>query len=409
MDIGAHPPTRATADDAVRLARDLYGLEAQACPLSSEYDDNFRLETADGTIRVLKVMHPMRDAGFVDMQCAALRRIAERDPGLPVPEVLPDRSGRAWSTTSLGDGPARLVWMLSYLPGRPIAGIKPVTSGLLEELGTTLARLDAALAGFSHPATRRELKWDLTRAAWIRGHLDSHPGRAPPRPRRKDPGPLRRRGRAGPAAPAPERRLRRRQRAQRSRAHRAGAGPPPGRPHRLRRHDRDPDGGRGRRRRGLRRLRRARPARSRPAARRRLPSPLPAHRRGDRRSRHPHPHAPRGERRQLRLPGRGRARRSLSHDQRGPGLGRSGGVRPGPRPAGPLYVSRRLRPASGAARPGRRRLAERSPRPRSPRSSSTTSARPRSSSWTCPSAAACSAPTRPRSRRPASRRRSPKR
>ena len=172
MDIGAHPPSRAAAADAVRLARDLYGLEARACPLPSEYDDNFRLETADGPVRVLKVMHPMRDAGFVDMQCAALRRIAERDPGLPVPEVVPDRSGRAWSTASLGDGPARLVWMLDLPPGRPIAGIRPVTSGLLEELGTTLARLDRALAGFSHPATRRELKWDLTRAGWIRGHLD---------------------------------------------------------------------------------------------------------------------------------------------------------------------------------------------------------------------------------------------
>jgi 4-aminobutyrate aminotransferase-like enzyme/Ser/Thr protein kinase RdoA (MazF antagonist) len=172
MDIGAHPPTRAAAGDAVRLARDLYGLQALACPLPSEYDDNFRLEAADGRVLVLKIMHPMRDAGFVGMQCAALRTIAERDPGLPVPEVLPDRSGRDWSTTSLGEGPARLVWMLSYLPGRPIAGIKPVTSGLLEELGATLARLDAALAGFSHPATGRELKWDLTRAAWIRGHLD---------------------------------------------------------------------------------------------------------------------------------------------------------------------------------------------------------------------------------------------
>jgi Ser/Thr protein kinase RdoA (MazF antagonist) len=62
MDIGAHPPTRATANDAVRLARDLYGLEAQACPLPSEYDDNFRLEAADGTVRVLKVIHPAREA-----------------------------------------------------------------------------------------------------------------------------------------------------------------------------------------------------------------------------------------------------------------------------------------------------------------------------------------------------------
>jgi 4-aminobutyrate aminotransferase-like enzyme/Ser/Thr protein kinase RdoA (MazF antagonist) len=171
MDIGAHPPSRAAAADAVRLARELYGLEARACPLPSEYDDNFRLETADGTIRILKVMHPMRDAGFVDLQCAALRTIAERAPGLPVPVVVPDRSGLEWSAAALGAGPARLVWMLSYLPGRPIAGIKPVTSGLLEELGGALARLDAALAGFSHPSARRELKWDLAGAGWIRGHL----------------------------------------------------------------------------------------------------------------------------------------------------------------------------------------------------------------------------------------------
>src|SRR5258706_1661996 len=31
--------------------------------------------------------------------------------------------------------------------------------------------MDAALADFVHPAARRELKWDLTSAGWIRGHL----------------------------------------------------------------------------------------------------------------------------------------------------------------------------------------------------------------------------------------------
>jgi 4-aminobutyrate aminotransferase-like enzyme/Ser/Thr protein kinase RdoA (MazF antagonist) len=171
MDIGAHPRARAAAAVAVRLARDLYGLDARACPLPGEYDDNFRLETADGQVRVLKVMHPMRDAGFVDMQCAAMKTLAERAPSLRVPEVIPDRAGRLWSTTIIGEGPARLVWMLSYLPGRPIAGVKPVTSGLLEELGGTLARLDIALDGFAHSSARRELKWDLARAGWIRDQL----------------------------------------------------------------------------------------------------------------------------------------------------------------------------------------------------------------------------------------------
>jgi Ser/Thr protein kinase RdoA (MazF antagonist) len=53
MDIGAHPSSRATASDAVRLARELYGLEARLSPLPSEYDDNFLVGTPDGVVRVL--------------------------------------------------------------------------------------------------------------------------------------------------------------------------------------------------------------------------------------------------------------------------------------------------------------------------------------------------------------------
>lgn len=172
MDIGAHPLTRAAVADASRLARELYGLEAQAEPLPSEYDDNFRLLAADGTSRVLKVMHPMRDPGFVDMQCAALALVAEREPGLFVPRVIPDLKGRPFSKARIGEGPERLVWMLSYLPGRPLAGLRPVTPVLLGEIGEALGRLDRALAGFAHPVSRRELKWDLVRAGWIKHHLD---------------------------------------------------------------------------------------------------------------------------------------------------------------------------------------------------------------------------------------------
>jgi 4-aminobutyrate aminotransferase-like enzyme/Ser/Thr protein kinase RdoA (MazF antagonist) len=173
MDIGAHPSDRATPAEAARLARDLYGLEARVRRLPSEYDDNFLLEAADGTRRILKVMHPGRESGFIDMQCAALAAVAERAPDLPVPRVIPSQDGRPWTAADLGGGPPRLVWMLSYLPGRPIAGVQPVTAGLLEELGGALATVDLALGGFAHPSTRRELKWDLARAGWIRGHLDA--------------------------------------------------------------------------------------------------------------------------------------------------------------------------------------------------------------------------------------------
>ncbi|OGD20635.1 MAG: hypothetical protein A2W03_02405, partial [Candidatus Aminicenantes bacterium RBG_16_63_16] len=97
-------------------------------------------------------------------------RIADRDPALAVPRVIPNRVGRLWSKAAPA-GEDRIVWMLSYLPGRPIAGLRPVTPDLLEELGAALARLDLALAGFTHPAAGRELKWDPVRAGWIRTHL----------------------------------------------------------------------------------------------------------------------------------------------------------------------------------------------------------------------------------------------
>ncbi|NLH76528.1 MAG: aminotransferase class III-fold pyridoxal phosphate-dependent enzyme [Acidobacteria bacterium] len=171
MDIGGHPRTRAAAADAVRLARDLFGLEAAARPLPSEYDDNFRLDTAKGEVRVLKVMHPMREAAFVDMQCAALAAVAGRAPDLPVPRVVPGLDGRPFAAAALADGAPRVVWMLTFLEGRPLAGLRPVTPDLLGGLGAALARLDLALAGFAHPAARRELKWDLAKAGWIRAHL----------------------------------------------------------------------------------------------------------------------------------------------------------------------------------------------------------------------------------------------
>jgi len=58
-----------TEAEAVRLAREVYGLEATARALPGEYDDNFHLTRADGQAFVLKVMHPAREHAFIDLQC----------------------------------------------------------------------------------------------------------------------------------------------------------------------------------------------------------------------------------------------------------------------------------------------------------------------------------------------------
>jgi 4-aminobutyrate aminotransferase-like enzyme/Ser/Thr protein kinase RdoA (MazF antagonist)/murein DD-endopeptidase MepM/ murein hydrolase activator NlpD len=156
---------------AIRIAFDLYGLEATARSLPGEYDDNFHLLTSDSRAFVLKIMHPAREDSFVDMQCRALAHLAERASHLVLPRVIPCANGQLFSRVKTEDGTSRLVWLLTFLPGVTLAEVKPRTPELLASLGALLADVDSALLDFSHPATIRELKWDISRSLWARDYL----------------------------------------------------------------------------------------------------------------------------------------------------------------------------------------------------------------------------------------------
>jgi 4-aminobutyrate aminotransferase-like enzyme/Ser/Thr protein kinase RdoA (MazF antagonist) len=167
-----------TEAEAVELARELYGLAVTAEALPGEYDDNFHLTTTNKTAEngepagfVLKVMHPARERAFIDMQCRALQHLARRTPQLALPRVLLNKKSEAFTEIGAADGSRRLVWLLTYVPGTMLVRARPHSAELLESLGRFLGEMDAGLADFSHDGARRELKWDLTRAGWIRAHL----------------------------------------------------------------------------------------------------------------------------------------------------------------------------------------------------------------------------------------------
>src|ERR1700730_1592112 len=187
---------RATTEaEAVERARELYGLTVTARALPGEYDDNFHLTTVPQVVGaqpkmavprsnsidttdeaaaagfVLKVMHPARERSFIDMQCRGLQHLALRSPQLTLPRVRTNRNGEAFAAVTAADGSQRLVWLLTYVPGTMLVKARPHSPELLRSLGGFLGEMDAALADFSHSAARRELKWDLARAGWIREHL----------------------------------------------------------------------------------------------------------------------------------------------------------------------------------------------------------------------------------------------
>jgi len=162
---------RLSTTSASRIAFDHYGLEAQAHSLPGEYDDNFHLLTTDARAFVLKIMHPAREESFVDMQCRALTHLAARVPHLTLPRVIPTSQGELFSRIQTEDGLRRLVWLLTFIPGSTLAEANPRSPELLSSLGTLLAEIDSALLDFSHPATHRDLKWDLSRSLWARDYL----------------------------------------------------------------------------------------------------------------------------------------------------------------------------------------------------------------------------------------------
>jgi 4-aminobutyrate aminotransferase-like enzyme/Ser/Thr protein kinase RdoA (MazF antagonist) len=164
----AHPTTEA---EAVRIAREVYALEVTARALPGEYDDNFQLEANDGRVFVLKVMHPARERDFIDLQCQALRHLAQRAPHLTLPRVVVNHSGGIFSSIAAADGSNRLVWLLTFVKGTVFAEVRPHLPELLGDLGRFLGEMDVALQSFAHPAAHRELKWDSSRVSWIKEYV----------------------------------------------------------------------------------------------------------------------------------------------------------------------------------------------------------------------------------------------
>jgi 4-aminobutyrate aminotransferase-like enzyme/Ser/Thr protein kinase RdoA (MazF antagonist) len=154
-------PPGFTDAQAERIARDTYGLAVSVRPLPGERDRNFHLSTADRREYVLKIIDFNASPEATDCQLKVLAHLAEQDPGLPVPRVLPTVLGGEVGTVTGRDG-SYVTCLIGFLPGSLLAEFRP-DAPLLESLGDALARIDAALRGFFHPALGQRLAWDVRR------------------------------------------------------------------------------------------------------------------------------------------------------------------------------------------------------------------------------------------------------
>jgi 4-aminobutyrate aminotransferase-like enzyme/Ser/Thr protein kinase RdoA (MazF antagonist) len=161
------PPPTFNLREAARIAERLFDISGSPSTLSSERDQNFRLDDPGGRSFLFKISNPADDASVVQFQTEALLHVARQDPELPVPRVLSTLDGRHWAEATGPDGRTHLVRLFTFLPGR-----NPHTTELgpdaLHALGSLLARLGRALRGFFHPAAGYDILWDLKRAPRLR-------------------------------------------------------------------------------------------------------------------------------------------------------------------------------------------------------------------------------------------------
>jgi Ser/Thr protein kinase RdoA (MazF antagonist) len=148
---------------AEALARS-WGIHGVLEDLPSERDRNILVRPDDGSPSlVLKIANLVEDPAFLVCQELAMTRLAAT--GVPVARPVPALDGR--TLVDLGAPGPPWARVVTYLPGRPLASVEDPSDALLADLGDTMARAVGALSGFEHPATHRDLQWDVRRARAI--------------------------------------------------------------------------------------------------------------------------------------------------------------------------------------------------------------------------------------------------
>src|SRR5690242_3158234 len=133
---------------AQAIAEKCFGIQATARELPSERDQNFLLTAGDGERFVLKIANLREEREVLEAQNAMMTYVAKRVSFCP--RVVPASSGEEIATVE-----GRMVRVLSYLPGVPLASVEWPAVELLYEFGRKMGQLSSALVGFDQPAAHR--------------------------------------------------------------------------------------------------------------------------------------------------------------------------------------------------------------------------------------------------------------
>lgn len=171
--IGAELKTEAvivSAAEAETIARERYGLEGAAEWLWGEKDSNYRLTLRNGAEYLLKILNPAEARAVTSMHSQALLHVERRDPDIPIQRIIRALDGAADFRMVDAGGQERSVRMVTFVPGMAQKGA-PHSKAQRRAVGRWLARMQTALADFTHEAAHHRITWDMKHAGGLRDLL----------------------------------------------------------------------------------------------------------------------------------------------------------------------------------------------------------------------------------------------
>jgi hydroxylysine kinase len=161
------PPAVSTAE-VVDILQRRFGLSGRVQALSSERDANFQVDTSAGSY-LLKITNSAEHPEVTDLQTEALLHLERESPSLPVPRIIGTLDGTDQPREMLS-GRTHIVRLMSFVSGRPM-GVTTASPGIRSAIGETLAKLDAGLSRFDHPASAHDLLWNAANALRVRAAI----------------------------------------------------------------------------------------------------------------------------------------------------------------------------------------------------------------------------------------------
>ncbi|MCB0943548.1 MAG: aminotransferase, partial [Mycobacterium sp.] len=159
------PVPAITPTQARDIARNHFGVEAEATALGSQQDANFLLTGTDGKpIGVLKIANPVFSRIELEAQDAAAAYITQAEAGVRTATNVQPTGFPAIAELRSEDGAVLYARIITHLAGGTMSGEQYVTPARAAALGRLAGRTCRALADFDHPGVDRVLQWDLRHA-----------------------------------------------------------------------------------------------------------------------------------------------------------------------------------------------------------------------------------------------------